>query len=38
MVRLANISGKEAVNAFKKAGWQKIGQVGSKESEIRTLL
>jgi predicted RNA binding protein YcfA (HicA-like mRNA interferase family) len=29
MARLANISGKEAVKAFEKAGWQKIGQVGS---------
>lgn len=29
MGRLGNISGKEAVNAFKKAGWEPIGQVGS---------
>ncbi|MHB8655108.1 MAG: type II toxin-antitoxin system HicA family toxin [Terriglobia bacterium] len=29
MGRLANISGKQAANAFEKAGWQKIGQVGS---------
>lgn len=29
MGRLGNISGKDAVKAFKKAGWQKIGQVGS---------
>lgn len=29
MARLANISGKEAVKAFQKAGWQPIGQVGS---------
>ena len=29
MGRLANISGKEAVRAFQKAGWQRIGQVGS---------
>lgn len=29
MSRLGNISGKEAVKAFQKAGWQKIGQVGS---------
>ena len=28
MGKLANISGKEAVLAFEKAGWQKIGQVG----------
>ena len=29
MGRLNNISGKEAVRAFEKAGWQTIGQVGS---------
>lgn len=29
MGRLANISGKEAVKAFGKAGWQVMGQVGS---------
>jgi len=29
MTRLANISGKDAVKAFQKAGWQVIGQVGS---------
>jgi predicted RNA binding protein YcfA (HicA-like mRNA interferase family) len=29
MGKLGNISGKEAVKAFKKAGWQTIGQVGS---------
>jgi len=29
MVKLGNISGKEAVKAFHKAGWQIIGQVGS---------
>ncbi|MCF6159226.1 MAG: type II toxin-antitoxin system HicA family toxin [wastewater metagenome] len=29
MGRLGNISGKEAVKAFQKAGWQTIGQVGS---------
>jgi predicted RNA binding protein YcfA (HicA-like mRNA interferase family) len=29
MGRLANISGKEAVKAFQKAGWEPIGQVGS---------
>jgi predicted RNA binding protein YcfA (HicA-like mRNA interferase family) len=27
--RLANISGKDAVKAFQKAGWQVRGQVGS---------
>jgi len=26
---LANISGREAVRVFHKAGWQKAGQVGS---------
>ena len=29
MTRLANISGKEAVKAFEKAGWRTVGQVGS---------
>jgi predicted RNA binding protein YcfA (HicA-like mRNA interferase family) len=29
MGRLGNISGKEAVSAFGKAGWQVMGQVGS---------
>jgi predicted RNA binding protein YcfA (HicA-like mRNA interferase family) len=29
MARLANISGKDAVKAFGKAGWTKLGQVGS---------
>lgn len=29
MGRLANISGKDAVKAFERAGWTKIGQVGS---------
>lgn len=29
MGRLNNVSGKEAVKAFKKAGWKPIGQVGS---------
>ena len=29
MSRLGNISGKEAVRAFEKVGWQAIGQVGS---------
>jgi predicted RNA binding protein YcfA (HicA-like mRNA interferase family) len=29
MGKLANISGKEAVKAFKKVGWQSLGQVGS---------
>ena len=29
MSRLGNISGKDAVKAFQKVGWQPIGQVGS---------
>ena len=29
MGRLSNISGKDAVKAFQKAGWQARGQVGS---------
>jgi len=29
VARLANISGKEAVVAFEKAGWSRAGQVGS---------
>jgi predicted RNA binding protein YcfA (HicA-like mRNA interferase family) len=29
MARLANISGREAVAVFERAGWRRIGQVGS---------
>ena len=29
MSRLSNLSGKDAVKTFQKAGWQKLGQVGS---------
>jgi len=29
MARLANISGRDAVRAFRKAGWRVLGQVGS---------
>ncbi len=29
MGRLSNISGKEAIKAFQKAGWRIVGQVGS---------
>ena len=29
MARLANISGKDAVKAFEKAGWKQMGQIGS---------
>jgi predicted RNA binding protein YcfA (HicA-like mRNA interferase family) len=29
MGKLANISGRDAVKAFQKSGWQPLGQVGS---------
>lgn len=29
MARLANIPGKSAVKAFERAGWARLGQVGS---------
>ncbi|HYG64506.1 MAG TPA: type II toxin-antitoxin system HicA family toxin [Thermoanaerobaculia bacterium] len=29
VVRLANISGRDAVRAFERAGWRRLGQVGS---------
>jgi len=29
MGRLANISGKDTARAFERAGWRKMGQVGS---------
>lgn len=29
MARLTNISGKDAVKAFERAGWRQLGQVGS---------
>ena len=29
MGKLSNLSGKQATKAFKKAGWQPVGQVGS---------
>ena len=35
MGRLSNISGKEAVKAFQKAGWKPIGQVGSHKVMIK---
>ncbi len=35
MGRLANISGKEAAKAFRKAGWEVIGQVGSHLVMVR---
>jgi predicted RNA binding protein YcfA (HicA-like mRNA interferase family) len=36
MGKLGNISGKEAVKAFQKAGWQKVGQVGSHVVMVKT--
>jgi len=36
MGRLGNISGKEAVQAFERAGWQVVGQVGSHVVLIRS--
>ncbi len=42
MGKLGNISGKDAVKAFQRAGWEKIGQVGShlvmSKSNIRVNL
>ena len=29
MGRLGNVSGKDAVKAFERSGWYKVGQVGS---------
>ena len=29
MARLGNISGRETISAFEKAGWRRAGQVGS---------
>lgn len=36
MGKLGNISGKEAVKAFQRAGWEPIGQVGSHLVMIKT--
>ena len=36
MGRLSNIPGKQAVKAFGKAGWTKIGQVGSHIVMVKT--
>lgn len=42
MGKLGNISGKDAVKAFQKLGWQQIGQVGSHvvmvKSDVRVNL
>ncbi len=36
MGKLANISGKEAVKAFGRAGWSLVGQVGSHAVMTKT--
>lgn len=36
MTRLANISGKEAVSAFQRAGWRLAGQVGSHAVMVKS--
>jgi predicted RNA binding protein YcfA (HicA-like mRNA interferase family) len=36
VARLGNISGKEAVRAFEKAGWKRMGQVGSHVILVRS--
>ncbi|MCK5522177.1 MAG: type II toxin-antitoxin system HicA family toxin [Thiomargarita sp.] len=36
MGRLSNISGYKAAKAFEKAGWQKMGQVGSHLVMVKT--
>ena len=36
MARLANISGRQAVGAFERAGWRRIGQVGSHVMLVKT--
>jgi predicted RNA binding protein YcfA (HicA-like mRNA interferase family) len=36
MARLANISGRQAVAAFERAGWRRIGQVGSHVMLVKT--
>ena len=36
MGKLANISGREAVAAFERAGWRRIGQVGSHVVLVKT--
>jgi len=36
MARLSNISGHKAAKAFEKAGWQKMGQVGSHLVMVKT--
>jgi predicted RNA binding protein YcfA (HicA-like mRNA interferase family) len=36
MARLANISGRQAAGAFERAGWRRIGQVGSHVMLVKT--
>jgi predicted RNA binding protein YcfA (HicA-like mRNA interferase family) len=36
MARLGNISGREAVAAFERAGWRRVGQVGSHLVLVKT--
>ena len=36
MGRLGNISGKEALEVFERAGWRKVGQVGSHVVMVRS--
>ena len=36
MSRLAGISGADAVQAFERAGWQVLGQVGSHKVLVKT--
>ncbi|MCX6640403.1 MAG: type II toxin-antitoxin system HicA family toxin [bacterium] len=36
MGKLANISGKQAVKTFERAGWKKLGQVGSHVVMVKT--
>lgn len=36
MARLSNISGRDAVRAFERAGWQQMGQVGSHLVMVKT--
>jgi len=36
MGKLTNISGKQAVKAFSKAGWTRIGRVGSHLVMVKT--
>jgi predicted RNA binding protein YcfA (HicA-like mRNA interferase family) len=35
MARLANIPGKAAVEAFERAGWRRLGQVGNHVAMVK---